>query len=79
MSDVDRFTELKSKVDSYNQLVIEKEVKKKNAEEELSKLLEDLKSLGYNSLEEAEKAQATLEKEVKTALDEMEAKLNAIE
>lgn len=78
MNDVERFQELKNKVDSYNSLVIEKEVKKKNAEEELNKLLEDLKNLGYNSLEEAQVAQSKLENEVKTALDEMEAKLNAI-
>ena len=40
--------------------------------------MEDLKALGYNSLEEATKACEKLETEVKTSLDDMEAKLNAI-
>lgn len=78
MNDVERFQTLKSKIDSYNASVIEKEVKKKNAEEELNKLLEDLKVLGYNTVEEAQQAYVTLENTVKTSLDEMEAKLNAI-
>ena len=77
-NDVERFQTLKSKIDSYNASVIEKEVKKKNAEEELNKLLEDLKVLGYNTVEEAQQAYVTLENTVKTSLDEMEAKLNAI-
>lgn len=78
MNDLERFQTLKNKVDSYNQSIIEAEVKKKNAEEELNKLLEDLKTLGYNSVEEAQAACSKLEEEVKTSLDEMEAKLNAI-
>lgn len=78
MNEVERFQQLKSKVDSYNASIIEAEVKKKNAEEELNKLLSDLKTLGYNTLEEAQKAYDELEVKVKTSLDEMEAKLNAI-
>lgn len=78
MNDLERFQTLKNKVDSYNQSIIEAEVKKKNAEEELSKLMEDLKTMGYNSLEEAQTACDKLEAEVKAGLDDMEAKLNAI-
>ena len=78
MNDVERFQQLKNKIDSYNASVIEKEVKKKNAEEELNKLLEDLKVLGYNSVEEAQTAYVEMETKVKTSLDEMEAKLNGI-
>ena len=78
MNDVERFQQLKTKVDAYNASVIENEVKKKNAEEELAKLNEDLKVLGYNSIDEAKEAYAKLEAEVKTSLDDMEAKLNAI-
>lgn len=78
MNEVERFQQLKSKVDSYNASIIEAEVKKKNAEEELNKLLSDLKTLGYNTLEEAQNAYNELEVKVKTSLDEMEAKLNAI-
>ena len=43
MNEVERFQQLKSKVDAYNASVIENEVKKKNAEDELAKLQEDLK------------------------------------
>lgn len=78
MNEVERFQQLKTKVDSYNASIIEAEVKKKNAEEELNKLLSDLKTLGYNTLEEAQNAYNELEVKVKTSLDEMEAKLNAI-
>ena len=78
MNDVERFQELKTKVDAYNAKVIENEVKLKNAQEELTKLQADLKELGYNSVEEAKQAYEKLEKEVATSLDEMEAKLNAI-
>lgn len=78
MNEVERFQQLKTKVDSYNASIIEAEVKKKNAEEELNKLLSDLKTLGYNTLEEAQQAYNELEVKVKTSLDEMEAKLNAI-
>lgn len=78
MNDLERFQTLKNKVDSYNQSIIEAEVKKKNAEEELSKMMEDLKTMGYNSLEEAQTACDKLEAEVKAGLDDMEAKLNAI-
>ena len=78
MNDVERFQELKTKVDAYNAKVIENEVKLKNAQEELTKLQADLKELGYNSVEEAQAAYEKLEKEVATSLDEMEAKLNAI-
>lgn len=78
MNEVERFQELKSKVDSYNAKMIENEVKQKNAQEELDKLQEDLKTLGYNSLEEAQKAYDELEKEVVKSLDDMEAKLNGI-
>ena len=73
-----RFQNIKSKVDEYNAKIIENEVKQKNAEEELTKLQEDLRTLGYNSLEEAQAAFVKLEAEVKTTLDEMEAKLNGI-
>lgn len=78
MNEVERFQTLKQKVDSYNQSIIEAEVKKKNAEEELQKLLEDLKAMGYNTVEEATTELDRLQKEVTTALDEMEEKLNAI-
>ena len=78
MNEVERFQTLKQKVDSYNQSIIEAEVKKKNAEEELQKLLEDLKAMGYNTVEEATAELDRLQKEVTTALDEMEEKLNAI-
>ena len=78
MNELERFQDLKSKVDSYNQSIIEAEVKKKNAEEELNKLMEDLKTMGYNTLEEAITDVKKLEAEVKTALDDMEAKLNGI-
>lgn len=78
MNEVERFQQLKTKVDSYNASIIEAEVKKKNAEEELNKLLSDLKTLGYNTLEEAQNAYNELEVKVKTSLDEMEDKLNAI-
>lgn len=78
MSEVERFQQLKTKVDSYNASIIEAEVKKKNAEEEMNKLLSDLQTLGYNSIEEAQNAYNELENKVKTSLDEMEAKLNAI-
>lgn len=78
MSEVERFQQLKTKVDSYNASIIEAEVKKKNAEEEMNKLLSDLQTLGYNSVEEAQNAYNELENKVKTSLDEMEAKLNAI-
>lgn len=78
MTDIERFQNLKEKVDSYNASIIEAEVKKKNAEEELSKLLEDIKTLGYNSVEEATEAQTKLQAEVEKQLDEMEAKLNVI-
>ena len=78
MNDLERFQQLKQKVDEYNANVIELEVKKKNAEEELSKLTEDLKTLGYNSIEEAQQSYQTLVTEVNTAITEMEAKLNAI-
>lgn len=78
MNDVERFQQLKNKIDAYNASVIENEVKKKNAEEELAKLNEDLKTLGYNSIDEAKEAYVKLEAEVKTSLDDMEAKLNAI-
>lgn len=77
-NELERFQTLKQKVDSYNASVIENEVKQKNAQEELTKLTEDLKTLGYNSIEEAQVAYETLEKEVVSQLDEMEAKLNAI-
>lgn len=78
MNEVERFQQLKTKVDSYNSSIIEAEIKKKNAEEELTKLLSDLKTLGYNTLEEAQQAYSELEVKVKTSLDEMEAKLNEI-
>lgn len=78
MNDVERFQQLKTKVDTYNAKVIENEVKAKNAQEELDKLYEDLKVLGYSSLDEAKQAYQELETQVKTQLDEMEAKLNAI-
>lgn len=78
MNEVERFQTLKQKVDSYNQSIIEAEVKKKNAEEELQKLLEDLKAMGYNTVEEATTELDRLQKEVTIALDEMEEKLNAI-
>lgn len=78
MNELERFQDLKSKVDSYNQSIIEAEVKKKNAEEELNKLMEDLKTMGYNTLEEAITDVKKLEAEVKTALDDMEEKLNGI-
>lgn len=78
MNDVERFQQLKTKVDAYNAKVIENEVKAKNAQEELDKLYEDLKVLGYSSLDEAKQAYQELETQVKTQLDEMEAKLNAI-
>lgn len=78
MSEVERFQQLKTKVDSYNASIIEAEVKKKNAEEEMNKLLSDLQTLGYNSIEEAQNAYNELENKVKTSLNEMEAKLNAI-
>lgn len=78
MNEVERFQELKTKVDNYNAKVIENEVKLKNAQEELTKLQADLKELGYNSIEEAQAAYEKLEKEVVTSLDEMEAKLNDI-
>lgn len=78
MHEVERFQQLKTKVDSYNSSIIEAEIKKKNAEEELTKLLSDLKTLGYNTLEEAQQAYSELEVKVKTSLDEMEAKLNEI-
>ena len=78
MNELERFQDLKSKVDSYNQSIIEAEVKKKNAEEELNKLMEDLKTMGYNTLDEAITDVKKLEAEVKTALDDMEAKLNGI-
>lgn len=78
MNEVERFQTLKQKVDSYNQSIIEAEVKKKNAEEELQKLLEDLKAMGYSTVEEATTELDRLQKEVTTALDEMEEKLNAI-
>lgn len=79
MDDVKRFQELKNKVDSYNASIIENEVKKKNAEEELQKLTEDLKTLGYSNIDEAKEAYVKLEAEVKASLDDMEAKLNAIQ
>lgn len=78
MNEVERFQQLKSKVDAYNASVIENEVKKKNAEDELAKLQEDLKTLGYNTVDEATVACKELENKVKTSLDDMEAKLNAI-
>lgn len=78
MNEVERFQKLKQQVDSYNASIIENEIKQKNAQEELNKLNEDLKTLGYNSLDEAKEAYVKLEAEVKTALDDMEAKLNAI-
>lgn len=78
MNDVERFQQLKTKVDNYNAKVIENEVKLKNAQEEVTKLTEDLKELGYNSVDEAKQAYEKLEKEVANSLDEMEAKLNAI-
>ena len=76
--EVTRFQAIKQKVDEYNAKVIENEVKQKNAEEELTKLMEDLKTLGYNSVEEAQQAYDKLQAEVTKQLDEMEAKLNAI-
>lgn len=78
MNDVERFQSLKEKVDSYNAKMIENEVKQKNAQEELDKLNEDLKALGYNSLDDAKAAYEKLAVEVKASLDDMEAKLNAI-
>ena len=78
MNDLERFQQLKQKVDEYNANVIELEVKKKNAEEELSKLTEDLKTLRYNYIDEAQQSYQTLVTEVNTAITEMEAKLNAI-
>ena len=78
MNDLERFQALKTKVDTYNAKMIENEVKLKNAQEELDKLNEDLKALGYNTVEEAQQAYEKLEQEVKTSLDDMEAKLNAI-
>lgn len=78
LNEVERFQKLKEKVDEYNAKIIENEVKKKNAEEELQKLQEDLKTLGYNSIDEANKAYQKLQEEVRTTLDDMEAKLNAI-
>lgn len=78
MNDVERFQMLKTKVDNYNAKVIENEVKLKNAQEELAKLTEDLKTMGYSSIDEAKEAYVKLEAEVKTKLDDMEAKLNEI-
>ena len=78
MNELERFQALKTKVDTYNAKMIENEVKLKNAQEELDKLNEDLKALGYNTVEEAQAAYEKLEQEVKTSLDDMEAKLNAI-
>lgn len=78
MTELERYQQLKSKVDTYNAKVIELEVKQKNAQEEHDKLLEDLKALGYNTVDEAKAAYEKLEKEVATELDDLEAKLNEI-
>ena len=50
----------------------------KNKSYDVKDVVNDAKTLGYNTLEEAQNAYNELEVKVKTSLDEMEAKLNAI-
>ena len=78
MTDLERFQSIKEKVDSYNIKVVEKEAKVTTLKEELTKLEEDMKTLGYNSLEEMQTDYDKLHKEVTENLDSMEAGLNAI-
>jgi uncharacterized coiled-coil DUF342 family protein len=78
MTDLERFQSIKEKVDSYNIKVVEKEAKVTTLKEELTKLEEDMKTLGYNSLEEMQADYDKLHKEVTENLDSMEAGLNAI-
>lgn len=78
MNELERFNNLKQKIDVYNAQVIELEVKKKNAQEEYDKLLSDLKQLGYSSLEEATQSLQVMQEDIDRQLNEMEEKLKEV-
>lgn len=61
-----------AKVDQLKVSKIESETKIKTLEENINSLLEKAKELGYNSLEELEQAQVSLESAIKTECEEVE-------
>ena len=78
MTDLERFQDIKAKVDANNTQIIEKELKIKALTEDNEKSLKDLEDLGYKSLEDAIKDSEVLSKEVEEGLSKMEADLNGV-
>lgn len=69
---VSRVQALMSKVDNLKVSKIETETKIKSLEESLKENLDKAKELGYNSVEELVKAQASLEESIKQECDTLE-------
>ena len=78
MTDLERFQEIKTKVDANNTQIIEKELKIKALTEDNQKYLKDLEDLGYKSLEDAKKDSEVLSAEVEAGLTKMEEDLNGV-
>ena len=77
--ELQRFENLKKRVETYNTQALDKKLRLEQAEEKRTTLLQDLNNLGYATLEDAEKALQELEPKVIASLEAMEKKMSELE